>query len=60
MKNDFLKVINAVDECICTPNGWADGFMGAYSVIPEPQEFQFGAMKRLGFTGFITSKVILA
>lgn len=52
-------VLSTSDERICTPNNWADGFMDAYSIIPEPQEFRFGAMKRLGFIGYITSKVIL-
>lgn len=52
-------VLSAHDERVYTPNGCADGFMDAYAIIPEPQKFQFGAMKRLGFTGYITSKVKL-
>ncbi len=42
-----------------TPNGIADAFMNAYNILPEPTKFQFGAMTRLGFTGWETSKVIL-
>lgn len=52
-------VLSASDQRVMTHNGWADGFMGAYTILPEPLKFQFGAMKRLGFTGYETSKVVL-
>lgn len=53
-------VLSARDErFLHTPNGMADAFMAAYSIIPEPTKFQFGAMKRLGFCGYETSKLIL-
>lgn len=53
-------VLSASDERVLnTPNGIADSFMNAYSIMPEPTKFQFGAMKRLGFLGYETSKVIL-
>ena len=52
-------VLSANDKRVMTHNGWADGFMGAYTILPKPLKFQFGAMKRLGFTGFETSKVVL-
>ena len=42
-----------------TPNGMADAFMEAYSVQPEPLEFNFGVINRFGFRAFETSKVIL-
>lgn len=43
-----------------TPNGMADAFMEAYSVQPEPLEFNYGVINRFGFRAFETSKVILA
>ena len=52
-------VLSASDQRVMTHNGWADGFMSAYTILPEPLNFQFGAMKRLGFMGFETSKVVL-
>lgn len=53
-------VLSASDERVLnTPNGMADSFMNAYSIMPQPTKFQFGAMKRLGFWGYETSKVIL-
>ena len=54
-------VLSASDErVLTTPNGMADSFMNPYSILPEPTKFQFGAMKRLGFWGYETSKVILS
>lgn len=53
-------VLSARDERVLhTPCGMADAFMNAYTILPEPMKFQFGAMKRLGFWGYETSKVIL-
>lgn len=53
-------VLSARDERVLqTPDGMADAFMNAYKIIPEPVKFQFGAMKRLNFMGFETSKVLL-
>jgi len=52
-------VLSASDKRVLTYNGWAEGFMEAYSILPEPLKFQFGAMKRLGFMGYETSKVVL-
>ena len=53
-------VLSAYDErVIQTPNGIADAFMNSYTILPEPLKFQFGAMKRLGFMGFETSKIVL-
>lgn len=53
-------VLSARDERVLqTPSGMADAFMNAYKILPEPTKFQFGAMKRLGFWGYETSKVVL-
>ena len=52
-------VLSAKDDRVLTPNGMADAFMNAYTILPEPLEFRFGAMKRLGFTGYETSIVVL-
>ena len=52
-------VLSAKDDRVVTPSGMADAFMNAYTILPEPLEFRFGAMKRLGFTGYETSKVVL-
>ena len=53
-------VLSARDERVLqTPDGMADAFMNAYEIVPEPTKFQFGPMKRLGFIGYETSKVIL-
>ena len=53
-------VLSAYDErVLTTPKGMADAFMNAYNILPEPTKFQFGAIKRLGFCGFETSKIIL-
>lgn len=54
-------VLSANDERnLTTPNGMADSFMSVYSILPEPTKFQFGAMRRFGFWGYETSKVILS
>lgn len=54
-------VLSARDErvLLTTPDGMADAFMNSYKIIPEPTKFQFCPMKRLGFWGYETSKVIL-
>lgn len=53
-------VLSARDERVLqTPFGMADAFMNAYTILPKPMKFQFGAMKRLGFLGYETSKVVL-
>lgn len=52
-------VLSACDKRVMTHNGWGEGFMEVYSILPEPLKFQFGAMKRLDFTGYETSKVVL-
>lgn len=53
-------ILSARDERVLqTPSGMADAFMNAYEIIPKPLKFQFGPMKRLGFIGYETSKVIL-
>ena len=53
-------ILSARDERILqTPSGMADAFLNAYTILPEPTKFQFGAMKRLGFCGYETSKVVL-
>ena len=56
-----LCITSAKDErkLTTTPNGMADAFMEAYSVQPEPLEFNFGVINRFGFRAFETSKVIL-
>lgn len=53
-------VLSARDKRVLhTPCGMADAFMNAYTILPEPIKFKFGAMKRLGFCGYETSKVVL-
>lgn len=53
-------VLSACDERVLqTPKGIADAFINSYSILPEPLMFQFGAMKRLGFMGYETSKLVL-
>ncbi len=55
-----LCVLSAHDERILqTPNDIADAFMNAYKILPEPVKFQYGSMKRLGFWGYETSKIVL-
>ena len=53
-------VLSARDERVLSPHGMADAFMEAYTVQPEPLEFNFGVINRFGFRAFETSKVILA
>lgn len=52
-------IMSASDERVLTPNGIADAFMEAYSVQPDPIEFNYGVIRRFGFRAFETSKVIL-
>jgi hypothetical protein len=54
-------ITSARDErrLVATPDGMADAFMEAYTVFPEPLEFNFGVIKRFGFRAFETSKVVL-
>lgn len=53
-------VLSARDERVLSPQGMADAFMAAYTVQPEPLEFNFGVINRFGFRAFETSKVVLA
>lgn len=52
-------ITSAMDNRVLTPNGIADAFMEAYTVHPEPLEFNYGQIKRFGFRAFETSKVVL-
>ena len=52
-------ILSANDKRVLTPNKMADAFMEPYSVLPEPQEFNFGVIRRFGFQAFETSKVVL-
>lgn len=53
-------VLSARDERVLqTPNGMADAFMNSYTILPEQLQFQYGAIRRLGFIGYETSKIIL-
>lgn len=42
-----------------SPDGMADAFLKAYTVLPEPLEFNFGVINHFGFRAFETSKVVL-
>ena len=52
-------ILSAHDERVLTPKGMADAFMEAYTILPEPIEFNYGVINRFGFKAFETSKVIL-
>lgn len=52
-------IVSANDERVLTPNGMADAFMEAYTVQPDPIEFNYGVINRFGFRAFETSKIVL-
>ena len=55
-----LCYLSAKDGRDVQTNGLADGFMNAYSILPEPLKFNFGQIRRFGFDAYESSIVILS
>lgn len=55
-----LCYLSAKDGRGVQTNGLADGFMNAYSILPEPLKFNFGQIRRFGFDAYESSIVILS